>query len=203
MRMISVAAAFAALAFTPATVSAVTVVEAAGELDAFSFSVEGTKITIEETWGAETSAFVYLLFDGLEPGVDYTVHKILTNNTARDWPNFEHELGFGTPDDFLSSPNTDGLSFAQSAMIPRVSDGFDSVLVDELDDRDFLKFFDGSVGFGETVTFSYGLRADVEDNNPFLLKQGVIPEPATWAMLIVGFGLVGFAARRRQATVTA
>jgi len=27
---------------------------------------------------------------------------------------------------------------------------------------------------------------------------GAIPEPATWAMLITGFGLVGAAARRRQ-----
>jgi hypothetical protein len=26
----------------------------------------------------------------------------------------------------------------------------------------------------------------------------VIPEPGTWAMLIVGFGLVGFAMRRRS-----
>jgi len=30
-----------------------------------------------------------------------------------------------------------------------------------------------------------------------------IPEPAVWAQLIVGFGLVGFAARRRKATVAA
>ncbi|MFN7174641.1 MAG: PEPxxWA-CTERM sorting domain-containing protein, partial [Thermaurantiacus tibetensis] len=27
---------------------------------------------------------------------------------------------------------------------------------------------------------------------------GVIPEPATWAMLIAGFGLVGGMARRRR-----
>ena len=32
-----------------------------------------------------------------------------------------------------------------------------------------------------------------------------VPEPATWAMMIVGFGLIGAAARRRQSvrTVTA
>jgi hypothetical protein len=28
---------------------------------------------------------------------------------------------------------------------------------------------------------------------------GVVPEPSTWAMLLAGFGLVGFAARRRRA----
>ncbi|QMW24264.1 PEPxxWA-CTERM sorting domain-containing protein [Sandaracinobacteroides saxicola] len=32
---------------------------------------------------------------------------------------------------------------------------------------------------------------------------GVVPEPATWAMLIAGFGLVGFAARRRSRAVAA
>ena len=32
---------------------------------------------------------------------------------------------------------------------------------------------------------------------------GVVPEPATWAMLIAGFGLVGFAARRRKAAAIA
>jgi hypothetical protein len=32
---------------------------------------------------------------------------------------------------------------------------------------------------------------------------GAVPEPASWAMLIAGFGLVGAAARRRQAIVVA
>lgn len=31
----------------------------------------------------------------------------------------------------------------------------------------------------------------------------MVPEPGTWAMLLVGFGMVGFAARRRQAAVAA
>lgn len=30
-----------------------------------------------------------------------------------------------------------------------------------------------------------------------------VPEPASWAMLVVGFGLVGFAARRRTVSITA
>lgn len=35
------------------------------------------------------------------------------------------------------------------------------------------------------------------------LSAGVVPEPTTWAMLIAGFGLVGFAARRRRVSATA
>ena len=30
------------------------------------------------------------------------------------------------------------------------------------------------------------------------ITESAVPEPATWAMLIIGFGAVGFAARRRQ-----
>lgn len=35
------------------------------------------------------------------------------------------------------------------------------------------------------------------------LAIAAIPEPATWALLLAGFGMVGVAARRRLATVTA
>jgi hypothetical protein len=37
----------------------------------------------------------------------------------------------------------------------------------------------------------------------YSVPGGAIPEPGTWAMLIAGFGLVGFAARRRRETATA
>jgi hypothetical protein len=33
--------------------------------------------------------------------------------------------------------------------------------------------------------------------------DGAVPEPASWMLMIAGFGLVGFAARRRPAAVTA
>ena len=35
------------------------------------------------------------------------------------------------------------------------------------------------------------------------LTTGTVPEPATWSMLITGFGLVGLAARRRKTAVAA
>jgi hypothetical protein len=36
-----------------------------------------------------------------------------------------------------------------------------------------------------------------------IATSGAVPEPANWAMLVAGFGLVGAAARRRKAAVTA
>lgn len=41
-----------------------------------------------------------------------------------------------------------------------------------------------------------GLRVEFADSN-----VAVVPEPSTWAMMIAGFGVVGFAMRRRRQTV--
>jgi hypothetical protein len=64
------------------------------------------------------------------------------------------------------------------------------------------------LGANGRTTFTYNgapisyFRISGQDSfgvNEILLDpQGVIPEPATWAMMIAGFGLVGFAARRRR-----
>jgi len=37
----------------------------------------------------------------------------------------------------------------------------------------------------------------------FTNSGSVVPEPASWAMLIAGFGLVGAVARRRRAATAA
>ena len=34
------------------------------------------------------------------------------------------------------------------------------------------------------------------------VTASAVPEPATWAMMLVGFGIIGFAARRRQSVKT-
>ena len=55
-----------------------------------------------------------------------------------------------------------------------------------------------------SATFSFtqtGIGAAVSGSFSFASPPAGIPEPATWGMLITGFGLVGFAARRRKAGV--
>lgn len=50
-------------------------------------------------------------------------------------------------------------------------------------------------GFSYTLdTLIYGAKGDV---------TGAVPEPATWAMMILGFGVVGLAMRRRRMNVPA
>ena len=54
------------------------------------------------------------------------------------------------------------------------------------------------------VSFGAGTIINTGSSAMFTLDyESVIPEPATWALMILGFGLVGIAARRRKASVPA
>ena len=72
--------------------------------------------------------------------------------------------------------------------------------------QDFCFAYNNIVdGIPDSVTQSSGDRtlafaATIIDNGPAgPLGPGAVPEPASWAMLIAGFGLVGAMARRRRA----
>lgn len=224
MKTISKAAMAALLCTCVASTAnaAVTVADYNGNLGSFSFSVSGTNITIDEVWTSASP--VFLVFSGLDAGVDYTVTKNITNNTAVQFTSMANELldpsgnandsldpnpqpGF-VPVGFSTSNDFDGLSFAQGSPIPRVSSVFGTVVADELSNaRDFLDFINGTALPSSIFSVSFGLRDNTGGNQPFLLAQRFntrsvdVPEPATWAMLIAGFGLVGGAMRKRSTKV--
>lgn len=198
--------ALASLGVATASNAAITITEDAGNLAAFSYTVDTSTRTIDiwETWGANTGPTVDLLITEWPYGLgSWTINKYVTNETGVTWNNFSHEL---LQSDKSWSPDRDGLSFAQLGIPtrPRNSDMFAQVYADELPTRDYLNFFDGSVANGETVWFTFGItnRRDTGETNPFYLRQmAPVPEPAIWALLISGFGLVGLSLRRRRETL--
>jgi hypothetical protein len=92
--------------------------------------------------------------------------------------------------DFLDSPFTDGRI--------RVSiDGSVATLTitPTLGETQVYSYDYGFVSEGSGV--GLGFYNDVRIDN-FRTAINVVPEPATWAMMIVGFGLIGGALRRRE-----
>jgi hypothetical protein len=80
----------------------------------------------------------------------------------------------------------------------------------------FLNFFNDHgtfdrIDFSEAPSFGGGYESDNHTVGHFLTKGtgtvvvqiGSVPEPASWALMIAGFGLVGASLRRRRAAVAA
>lgn len=218
----TLALASVALAFPTAAGAVVTITQfGTTSLGTFSYSQVGNTITINETWTNANN--VFLQFSGLDAGVDYTIIKRIVNNSGSIWTSLANELldpgvdpqdpspqpGF-VPAGYSTSSDLDGLSFAQGSGIARTSSAFPTVFVDELSDaRDFIDFTGANIASGAPVfTVQYGIRDNAAANQPFLLSQRVnvrsvvplVPEPATWAMMITGFGMVGGALRIRART---
>lgn len=65
--------------------------------------------------------------------------------------------------------------------------------------------FRGLGGFGTSIASARIVTTDFlsVDNFQFVSSAAAVPEPGTWAMLILGFGTIGFAMRRRAATAKA
>lgn len=72
----------------------------------------------------------------------------------------------------------------------------------------FGNYFGAQIYSGSTsapAIFQSGSFAALFDNNPNLagtVTISAVPEPATWAMMLIGFGAVGFVMRRRRQTTT-
>ena len=68
----------------------------------------------------------------------------------------------------------------------------------------FPTFVDFATVIGGTVSYHYvicGPNCDGGDFSGSLTALQAVPEPATWAMMVLGFGAMGAALRRRRARV--
>jgi len=75
-------------------------------------------------------------------------------------------------------------------------------VIDELSGLTYANYITGYGTIGDKTTFitptNYPNRSGTQS---FLFAGMAVPEPASWAMMIGGMGLVGAVLRRRRATV--
>ncbi|MES2904680.1 MAG: PEPxxWA-CTERM sorting domain-containing protein [Pseudomonadota bacterium] len=64
--------------------------------------------------------------------------------------------------------------------------------------------FAGSPSNPTFLLGTFNLTSIVSGNSTLTISQAVaaVPEPSTWAMMLLGFGAIGIASRRRRATLT-
>ncbi|MDJ0278961.1 PEPxxWA-CTERM sorting domain-containing protein [Sphingomonas sp. 2R-10] len=110
----------------------------------------------------------------------------------------------------FDTPGTFGGVGLTASSVTFNTTAFDGGLTIELPDGDFRGFlgsqlFTGTTAMPSLLTGAFTLASDI-DQSPVTItvSQSVaaVPEPATWAMMIIGFGAVGIGMRRRAAIRT-
>lgn len=96
----------------------------------------------------------------------------------------------------LGAPAGIGLDFTPSAYTGAFSRAADQVFGFDLT---FTGLAAGSYNFGINALVDGGIIATELDS--ITVTGGGVPEPASWALMIAGFGLVGAAVRRRRAAL--
>jgi hypothetical protein len=120
-----------------------------------------------------------------------------------DGDGFFDRYGFDTGNNDLAGPFL-GLNPFQTGNIEVIVSGTTATL-NIVANGGFIQSFSRNYGFAPgSTTVGFGInRLGVADNLTFdrINMPGAVPEPATWAMMIGGFGLVGGAMRTRRRAV--
>ena len=131
--------------------------------------------------------------------------NLLSNNAGDIAAQTTHlaALGFAWDGDWNAVEKITGLSGSQSVDFATLLHGISYVA---------FHFGNGRGGPGNATAFyriDAGTSTDVitlnynASSNAVLYSTGTVPEPASWALMIAGFGMVGVGLRRRRTYVTA
>ena len=119
------------------------------------------------------------------PNSDTIAFQPVQNNGQGVLPGVQWHFGNHTVENTLFWANGAGSELFYNYVVG-IDDGF----------RDIIGHNDGS--YIDNTAVSKAILAAMQGN-----QAGAVPEPATWAMMIMGFGLVGYSSRRRRTTVSA
>lgn len=139
-------------------------------------------------------SFFYL---GSESGYIDTFTAGSVMGVENDSNNFPNGIFLGS-DTFLAGSLIDQLLFGSSAGAPATigDEGFGIFLpANYVSGTGVTEFY---IGYDDQIT-----NPDDDNHDDFLIRVTLVPEPGTWAMMLLGFGAVGFAMRRRRQPVLA
>lgn len=131
------------------------------------------------------------------------------------------QLDFALTDDTLGFTEVEfnifGTGASASSVDLRFTDQFGMIFTDTFTINDGQNFFSAEAVDNQFITsVGFTLNSDVREVRQFRIggigafdgggggggTGNTVPEPASWALLIAGFGVVGAAARRRRSLVT-
>lgn len=148
----------------------------------------GGQARAEPLDGALSTAFTYMGTAGQLLGFDLL-------NTTLAFTQAEFRVFGGTATSLtLTAFDTTGGQFAQTFTIP--SNGF--FFLNTMDNQLIDRF---SIAANGTIGDIRQIRVGGVATIPVVDPRGIVPEPASWALMILGFGGMGALMRRRRAVV--
>jgi hypothetical protein len=179
----------------------------------FQFDPANSSIDVTENGRAcFPTAGCALSADLLLPFSDLTIEEGLGNSQSFNFANFNVSPGLGFDSDArveavlaFTNPQADSASTGGTASYLRLGGHFTAGSLTWDDPIQQITAADGSVftvQFGNLSGVTFGSNA-IAPVTITVNSVAAVPEPATWALLIGGFGLTGAALRRRRAAQTA
>ncbi|QYE35492.1 MULTISPECIES: FxDxF family PEP-CTERM protein [Sphingosinicellaceae] len=172
----------AAFALMAAKASAVTMLVSLGAIVVPPTQSSSFGITFQKN-GANTGLYEFTISQANTVGVSSFTNSAVGNIGVFNFASLDLYKGTGTAGSLL----------ATGTIVPRAGGTTQAYLGS-------YTFDVGSYTIAYTGTVR-GRPASVGSSITFAMAA--VPEPASWVMMIAGFGMVGFAARRRNSAVTA